>query len=134
MVLVASVPLNPGASQDLSAALKRLELVVTHAAAEDNAALTEHVTYDLTLHAAALAGVGKGQSMLLAVVLLDQPGWTVRFDHAGSTFPSWSLMVPELQAAIVRVKTECGIPLDAANALQANPPDDAAVVSAPVLR
>ncbi len=129
LVLVASVAHNPGQAQSLASAAK-VELTITFATEDDNRALDNHVTVNLTDTARYLASQGQGQSMLLGVVFLDQPGWTVRFDHAGSAQPAWSLMVPELQAAVLRVKTEAGIPLDAAVALEQSPPDDTAIVRA----
>lgn len=53
----------------------------------------------------------------------------MRFDYAPSPFPSWSLMVPDLKAAVLRVKTQAGIPLDAALAIEAQQPDDTQIVS-----
>lgn len=52
----------------------------------------------------------------------------VRYEGVGSSQPSWSLMLPELQAAVVRVKTVGGVPLDAAGALEEAPPSDTATV------
>jgi hypothetical protein len=128
LVLVASIIPDPGARRGLSS-LRKLELVITHAEAEDNGALTQHVVHDLLPAAHAVAAAGAGSSLLLCVAALDQPGWTVRFDNAGSSATAWSLMVPELQAAVLRAKTEGGIALDAAGALQAAPPPEDAIVS-----
>jgi hypothetical protein len=53
----------------------------------------------------------------------------VKLDLTGSPLPSWGLMVPDLQAAVVRVKQTTGVDLDSARALLAAPPSDTAVVS-----
>jgi hypothetical protein len=53
----------------------------------------------------------------------------VKLDLTGSPLPSWGLMLPDLQAAIVRVKQATGVDLDSARALLAAPPSDTAVVS-----
>ncbi len=127
-MLVASVPQNPGIAQDLTSAVK-MDLEITFASEDDNRALVNHVTVDLREDITRLAAEGKAQSVILGVVFLDQPGWTVRFDHTGSEQPSWSLMLPELQAAVLRVKTDGGVPLDSATALEHNPPVDTHVVS-----
>lgn len=127
MVFVASCPLNPGRAQDLTTA-PRLEAVITYTEADNHRALTQHVTEDLAPFATAAAASGEAQSLIVAVAYLDQPGWTIRMDLTGSKLASWGLMLPDLQAAIVRVRDQAGVDLDAARALAEAPPSDTAVV------
>jgi len=127
IVLVASVGKNPGRKQDLRAAPK-LEFAVTFADDEEHRELKFSVPRNLLPLVPALVDDGKAQSIILAVCYLDQPGWTVRYDLTGSAHTSWAHMIPDLQAALVKVKTEGGADLDCARALMEAPPKDDATL------
>jgi hypothetical protein len=73
MVLVASCPTNPGKAQNLLS-VPKLEAVVTYTEPENHTALTQSMTHDLKPAAQAAADAGQGQSLIIAVVYLDQPG------------------------------------------------------------
>ncbi|KAF5842921.1 hypothetical protein DUNSADRAFT_3948 [Dunaliella salina] len=104
----------------------QLDFVVTFSEPGDPGTQSR-INRDLKIHAPKLVGEGKGGSMVACVAYLDQPGWTVRFDLAGSPYPSWSMMVPEMKAAILRVKTEAGVALDACQAIESQPQDETTI-------
>ena len=52
-------------------------------------------------------------------VFLDQPGWTVMEDLSTFNYDSYAALVPELKRAVLRVKSELFITLDAVRAIEA---------------
>jgi hypothetical protein len=82
MVLVASCPTNPGKAQNLLS-VPKLEAVVTYNEPDNHTALTQSVAHDLKPAAQAAADAGQGQSLIIAVVYLDQPGVCLRLCGGG---------------------------------------------------
>ncbi len=48
---------------------------------------------------------------------LDQPGWTVRDDLSSFGADSYGALVPDIKRAVLRIKQDAGVDLDAARAI-----------------
>eukprot|EP00195_Chlamydomonas_chlamydogama_P005623 CAMPEP_0202898432 /NCGR_PEP_ID=MMETSP1392-20130828/6957_1 /ASSEMBLY_ACC=CAM_ASM_000868 /TAXON_ID=225041 /ORGANISM="Chlamydomonas chlamydogama, Strain SAG 11-48b" /LENGTH=338 /DNA_ID=CAMNT_0049584357 /DNA_START=110 /DNA_END=1123 /DNA_ORIENTATION=- len=124
IVLVASAPLIPGKANDLNSSSK-LEFVVSYPDDEDHVTLKNSQVTDLkpsvsAPHPSGSKGLGNGQqSIIVAVAYLDQPGWTVRPDLSTFTHDSYGPLVPSLKEAVLRVRSEAGVDLDAARGIEA---------------
>ena len=52
-------------------------------------------------------------------VYLDQPGWTVHEDLHTFNHDRFANLIPEVKRAVLRVKDDLFVPLDAAKAIEA---------------
>jgi len=125
IALVVSAPHKTGRANDLSCS-SLLELVVSYQSEGEHGELTNHKKADLKPYVSephpdgAQHGLGNGQqSMLAALVYLDKPGWTVHEDRSTYNADSYGALVPDLKAAIMRIKAAKGVDLDACRAIEA---------------
>jgi hypothetical protein len=59
----------------------------------------------------------------------DQPGWTVREDLSTFNYDSYAHLTPEVKRAVLRVKADAGVDLDAARAIEEAGLDEFEMVS-----